>query len=137
MIQVPSKEKKLIQTNTSDALGNVLSSYNLDLVENAGSIRLGSRVLLNTNGLDGCPVAFRWWKQVNDEKVFAVAGTKVYSGGSSTGAAFPNTALTADSTSGTPTNLSSDYSDMCVFNGELYVLGVVEDDSFAGDVSAV
>jgi hypothetical protein len=120
MIQVPSEKKQLVQANTSDTLGNVLSSFNLDLVENSGNIRLGSRMLLNTNGLDGCPVAFRWWRQVSDDKIFAIAGTKVYSGGAGTGGAFPNTALTADGTTLTPTNLSSDYSDMAVFNGNIY-----------------
>jgi hypothetical protein len=120
MIQVPSENKKLIQTNTSDSLGNLSQSLNLDLVENAGSIRLGSRMLLNANGLNNAPVAFRWWKQVNDDKVFAIAGTSVYSGGTGTGAAFPSTVLTADATTSTPTNLSSDYSDMAVFNGNIY-----------------
>ena len=116
MIIIPNN-KKWIQPNNSEVLGNIWASFNNDLSDNMGRLRIGSRLVVNTDETDdadlGLPVAFR----AIDGKKFAIAGAKVFK--SST--ALPQGNFTEDVTSGVPTNLSSDYSDMSSFNGYLYI----------------
>jgi len=116
MITIPNN-KKWVQTNTSEVLGNIWASFNNDLSDNVGRLRIGSRLIVNTDETDdsdlGLPVAFR----TIDGKKFTIAGSKVFKSSTTN----PQGNFTEDVTSGVPTNLSSDYSDMSSFNGYLYV----------------
>lgn len=104
------------QTNRSDLLGSLWSSFNIDLQSNLGRARVAPRLKINSQVSDlanlGVPVAFKYFGGA----FRAVAGARVFNGG-----ATPNAAFTQDGTASTPTTCSSDSSDMEVFNGKLYV----------------
>lgn len=116
MIIIPNN-KKWIQPNNSEVLGNIWASFNLDLGDNLGRLRIGSRLVVNVDESEdadlGVPVAF----EVIDGKKFAVAGATIFKSSNT----MPQGAFTQDATSGVPTNLDSSYSDMKSFNGYLYV----------------
>lgn len=116
MIIIPNN-KKWIQTNNSEVLGNIWASFNVDLSDNMGRLRIGSRLIVNTDDTDdadlGLPVAFR----TIATKKFTIAGAKVFKSTTTS----PQSNYTEDITSGVPTNLNSDYSDMSSFNGYLYI----------------
>lgn len=133
MITIPTQDKKWIQTNSSDILGNIFSSYGIDLSWNQGTMRSSDATILNTNNVDQIalrvPFAFKAFacNAINSGSItiFAATGTtypttgRVYytSGVGGT----PNTAFIPDATSGTPTVCEADTSDMEVFGGNLYV----------------
>lgn len=124
MIEIPNaKTKKWTQPNVSDILGDLWASFNLDLTENRGAIRLGKRLLINTNTSDVAEIT-------SYPAAFKVLGTVKYAiaGASGTGYAFSNsTAYPGASTfskitaATSPTTVDSAYSDMEVSNGNLYV----------------
>ena len=113
---IPDK-KQWIQPNTTDVLGNIWSSFNIDLSDNVGRLRVGSRLVVNVDDTDdadlGLPVAFG----AVAGKKYAIAGSKVFVSSTTN----PQGNFVEDTTSGVPTNLSSDYSDMNSFNGYLYM----------------
>lgn len=83
----------------------------MDFQTSLGVARVSPRLKLNTNGLDGCPVAFRYF----DTKIWAIAGTKIYGNGG-----LPSSiSFSEDASSGVQTDYTSDESDMEVFNGTL------------------
>ena len=121
MISIPNSTKIFAQTNDSDIAGSIWSSLGLDLTENKGRIRLGKRLVLNTDSattveVNGIPVAFKLFNNNGAEQIFAVAGQNVVYGN-------------ADYPSGTPfvrhpnspTTCVYDQSDMEVFQNNLYV----------------
>jgi hypothetical protein len=110
MIKIPNESKRVVQTNRSDILGNLWSTYNLDLTENLGAIRVSPRMKLNTGSLNGCPWGFRFF----DTKIWAGAGTLIYSN-----SGVPNGTFVADASTGFQSDFSSDESDMETFNGTL------------------
>jgi hypothetical protein len=74
----PPQNQGYLQTNRSNKLGSLWSSFNLDLQSNLGKLRLANKLVINTNSTDdtdlGKPVAFRyalgvWW---------AICGTKMF-----------------------------------------------------------
>lgn len=117
-IEIPNAEKKIIQTNRSDFLGNILASCGLDLQSNVSRVRLAERLRVLTKTGDanattmGRPIGF----EVFLSKYWTVAGSKVYN---NTGKA--NTAFVEDTTSGTPTTCDSNYSDIKFFNTRIWV----------------
>lgn len=121
MITIPGQDKKWVQKNNSNVNGNIWASYNIDLTDNDGRVRVGDRGLLNTSNADqanlGIPVAFRPFTVNGISKIFSVAGSRIFS----TLLAYPAAPFTQDATSNTPVTCSSDYSDMEIFNGKLYV----------------
>lgn len=56
---------KYLQTNRSDDLGSIWSSFNLDFQSNLGTIRLAQKLVANTSSTDdadlGVPCAFEYW----------------------------------------------------------------------------
>lgn len=124
-MQIPadSKLKKLIQLNNSNVLGDLWATYGLDLTENEGVVRLGKRLVLNTNTSDvaemtSYPAAFRIFMGSK----YAIAGASAVGYAFSQGTTYPSATLFSKVTgSNTPTKVDSIYSDMEVLDSVLYV----------------
>jgi hypothetical protein len=120
MKQIPNAQNHMwTQQNTSDVLGDIFASKNLDLTENLGKLRLGRRMVLNTSTLDtgnfsGTPVAFAQWNPTNAQAIFMLAGSNCVQLSDNYPAAAPY------SYTNVGTNFSPDVSDMIVYNGNLY-----------------
>ena len=116
------------QDNRGDTLGDLYSSYNLNLSNNLGALQISPRMILAENSSVltnmGVPCAFRFFTANGNDDVgtasrfiWAVAGTRIFH--SNAGA---NGAWKQDATGGSPTALNSDLSDMALFNGAMYAL---------------
>lgn len=121
MILIPSQDKKFIQVGRSNVLGNMWSSFNLDLKSNEGRLRVSPRLLLQTNttgdsSLTTAPAAFRLFYISNSPVYWTISGTRVHSSGAEL-----TTDFSVDAISGSPTNCDVTKSDMEVNGGELYV----------------
>lgn len=116
MYKLPSKGKNWTQSNRSDVLSDLWSSFNLDLQSNLGVIRLGPRLRINTSTSDdsdiSTPVAFKYF----GGKWWTACGTKLFSSAS----ALPNSAFTEDASSGAVSTYSRDTSDLEIFGGRLW-----------------
>lgn len=114
--EFPNENKVFLQNNRTDVfpLGNIWSTFNIDLQTNLGVVRVAPRLKLNTSTADdadlGCPVAFKWF----DTKIFAICGTRIFAN-----SGLPNAAFTEDASSGAQTDYSADESDMEIFNDAL------------------
>lgn len=123
-IRIPNENKQLKQIGNSDVLGNIWSSFNLNLTENLGRIRVSPRCMLvdgtagpSTLANMGLPVAFEFYDNGTNERIWCIAGARMfYSSGD------PDDTFTQDATASTPTDLGTD-SDMAVFDNALYVVG--------------
>lgn len=107
------------RVDRTDNLGDLWATMNMDLTTNLGKMRISPRLMIaaknDDSGLSnlGVPVGFRWY----NDRYYTVAGTRVFSNSA------PSQALTGNFTeegSG-PTDCSSDFSDIEIFNGSLYV----------------
>lgn len=120
--RVPNEERKFIQTNRSDVLGNVVGTFNIDLESNLGKARTTRMVVTTTTADDAnftdYPVRFVFFRASSSDKIWTVAGARVFSNSGTTRSPF-----TLNTTSGTPTNCASDSSDIETFNNSLYVTG--------------
>ena len=67
-----------LQTNRSDRLGSLWSSFNLDFQSKPGTIRLANKLVTHTTSSDdadlGLPVAFEYWSG----RWWAIAGTRIF-----------------------------------------------------------
>src|SRR3990167_3089214 len=111
-IKIP-QNNKWRQTNLSDILGSLWSSWNLDLTDNLGVTKVSPRTLLindDTTNM-GVPVAFKFF----DTKWWAICGTLVFNNSGDTDDAFSE-----DATTGFQSDYDSDESDFELFNGFLY-----------------
>lgn len=129
MIRLPEKNKRFIQSNQSDVLGNIWSSYNLDLTDNIGRIRVGRKMVLSTSSENiagashqsnlGVPSSFVFYGGSGgaQNKWYALGSGRVFVGDDNA-----NSPFVQDTADSTPTGLNSD-SDASNFNGSLYVLG--------------
>jgi hypothetical protein len=104
-MKVPANNK-WIQTNRGDILGNLWSSFGINLQDNLGALRVSPRLKTNTSGLNNVPVAFARFGQ----RDYALAGTTIYRNTNSSG--LPNDAFIADDSTSASTDYSSDVSDM-------------------------
>lgn len=116
------------QVNNSDTNGSLYASFNLDLSENEGKVRLGKRLVVNTNSDDvvhitSYPCGFATY----GNSKFAIAGangTGFAFINNNTGGVYPSrTSFTELAGSNTPGDVDSLYSDCIVSNGALYVSG--------------
>ncbi len=113
------------QTNDSDINGSLWASFNLDFSENEGRLRLGKRLVVNTNtavdaGFTSTPIGFKLFTYNNGgtTSIFTVIGANVWSMLGD----YPNVSIfSQDGGSGTPTTCSATTSDIEIFNAELYV----------------
>lgn len=114
MIIIPSRTtKKITQNNRSKVLGDLYSSFGLDLQSSLGIIKVSPRLMINTSGVtnQGLPVAFSTFYN----KIFALCDTRIFSNSS-----FDLTSpFTEDAGTGAITTYSKDYSDLKTFNGTL------------------
>lgn len=71
-----------LQSNRSNKLGSLWSTFNLDFQSNFGVIRIANKLVTNTTSSDdadlGLPVAFEFWFN----EWWAVAGTRIFRNGS-------------------------------------------------------
>lgn len=129
IITIPNPQtKNLIQLNTSDVLGSVFSSQNLDIQENGGRMRVGKRMIVNSADTDSGlsdlynPIAFVSF----NNNIYTAGGAsagKVYK--SATTSLHGNFA--ADASSNAPAEIDSRYSDMVYgSNGYLYATGTTK-----------
>lgn len=121
LTKIPNETKQFKQTNVSDVLGNIWSSYNLDLTENLGRIRVSPRGLLVDNSVSlanmDVPVTFLFYDNGSNERIWCIAGARMfYNSGD------PDDSFTQDATASTPTGLNEGC-DMELFNGGFYVAG--------------
>lgn len=72
-----------LQTNRSDRLGSLWSSFNLDFQSKMGTMRLAQKLVTNTTSSDdadlGLPVAFEFWSGL----WWAICGTRIFKNSSS------------------------------------------------------
>jgi len=127
MINIPGQEKRFLQINDSDLLGNISETFNIDLTSNKGAIRTNRSKLVPNDDSDdfGVPIAIARFDVNNDlsnEYVVMTGTDTVSNGGIFIGGTDPNDTLTRDTTTGTPTTILRDRADMRVFNNKLYVL---------------
>ncbi len=127
MIEIPTTDKKFIQPNKSDNLGNLYATFNTDFKYNEGRVRISPRLILNTSTTDestltGTPVGFKTFDNGTGAKIYTVSGTpNVGPGYLFQGTSDPTGAFTHVTTSGAPSACDSNFSDIETFNGELYV----------------
>ena len=106
----PKNDKKYSQINRSNILGNIWSSFNLDLQTNLGALRVAPRLLISTTAT-GLPVAAKYY----DKRIMAICGTKVFIGGE----ASPSQNFAEDTSVGAQTDYNIDESDMQLFGSIL------------------
>lgn len=124
MAQIPNPlNRKIVQLNNSDILGDLWASFNIDLAENEGTFRLGKRLVLNTNTSDTAEIT-------SYPAAILIYGTTKYfvAGASGTGYVFSNgtaypsaTTFSKVAAAGSPSTCDSTKSDMIVSNGSIYV----------------
>ena len=109
---------RYLQTNRSDTLGSLWSTFNIDFQSNLGKMRLAQKLVTNTTSSDdadlGLPTAFEYF----DDRWFAICGTRV----------FKNTSeelisgFSEDASTGAQTDFSARESDLKVFGDGIDVL---------------
>lgn len=127
MINIPSRTtKKINQNNRSKILGDIWSSFNLDLQSNLGVIKVSPRLQVNTAGVSnqGLSVAF----QTFNSKIYTLAGTRIFN----TASIDLTAAFTEDVSTGAVTNYSSDTGDLKTFNVVLCSTSQTKVKSFNG-----
>lgn len=123
MIRIPEPQnnKALRQTNKGNIFGELWSTWNIDLMDNPGAIRLGRKMKLLSKTGDSnltsfaLPCVFK----VFDGLIWTIAGTRVYKNQLSGGAGTLLTAFVDDTSTGFATNWDDDFSDLENFNGVL------------------
>jgi len=131
MIRLPGK--KWFQTNRSNVLGNLWSTFNIDLQSNLGVTRVSPRLKANTTTADtsdlhSYPSAFEYF----DNAFYAVCSFSSTSGGVLKGGDTPEVAFAQDLTVTDPVfTYDSRKSDLEVFNGQLF--STTEDEIYSLD----
>lgn len=122
MIKLPQKITGFEQINLGDrlGLGDLWSSFNLNLSKKLGSLLVSGRMLLNINTDDDAqlsapPCAFKTFISTSND-IWAIAGSYLWS----TSDGGPNDAFAQDATASTPTACNSDISDLCVANSVMF-----------------
>ena len=118
-VRIPNPQTKTLrQLNTSDLLGDIWSSCNLNLTENLGRIRVSNRGLnVGSIGTSLVPIVFQYYDGDSNSRIWCIAGTRMYYNSGAGGQSWVQ-----DATASTPTNLGVDC-DMELFNNALYICG--------------
>lgn len=116
MIIIPQRQtKQIAQINRGNILGDLWSTWNIDLQSNSGAIRVGKKFKLNTgSGTEanlGIPVSFQYF----DGRMWALCGDRIFKNSSSDLVS----AFTEDASAGFVTTYDKNYADMITFNGVL------------------
>lgn len=116
--QFPNQNKVYVQNNRTNVLpiGNIWSSFNLDLQSNLGVLRISPRIKLGDSSITNidqmdCPIAFKWF----DTRMWSICDTRIFW---NTGEP-DDTPWTDDASTGFVQDYSADESDMEIFNGTL------------------
>lgn len=122
MKQIPTNHA-YTQPNTSDVIGDIFISKNLDLTDNLGKVRVGKRLVVSANSIDfntidGVPVAIKEFNINLGNRIISVAGSKLLQ--SSTDYPGGGTVVFIGSS---PTDLTSLNSDLEIYNGDLHITG--------------
>lgn len=117
--RIPTSEKRVRQPNQGEIFGELWSSYNLDLFSNKGKIRASKRMIKTPDtagtAMTNVPIGFVYHPYSGGDVYWTVAGTRVYS------AASLVSTWDTDGITSSPTDCSSDYSDIIRFNDYLIV----------------
>lgn len=114
----PQENKNYQQNNRTNIypLGNLWSTFNIDLQSNLGVIRLAQKLVTNTTSSDdtdlGLPIAFEYF----DDRWFAICGTRVFKNTSEA----LTTTFSEDASTGAQTNYDPNLSDLEVFDDRLW-----------------
>lgn len=107
-----------LQTNRSDRLGSLWSTFNLDFQSKLGTMRLAQKLVTNTTSSDdadlGRPTAFELFNNF----WFAIAGTRIFVTGTNDG--LVTTAFEEDASTGFQTDYASNFSDLAIFDARLW-----------------
>jgi len=120
-----------VQTNRGDTMhqspysyyqgqNQLVGTFNCDFDAIKGHTRVTKLIkttdATSDSSMGGVPVGFRYFRYVSSSYIFAIAGSYVHKNSGATENGFAVDAIT-----GSPTNCSSLYSDIELFNGFLYV----------------
>jgi hypothetical protein len=125
IITIPNPQTKtFVQSNTSDVLGSMQNSFNIDLQENVGRMRVGKRMIAQTDDSSitasmYCPVAFAYFKIGASERINFLAGNETSTGKVCYQTGLHNNAG-QDNSSNAPSTIFGG-SDMLTSGGRLYV----------------
>ncbi len=128
MINIPKNTSTSIgplwnQPNNSDVNGSLWASFNIDVEENEGKLRIGKRMLraygtVDSSDVTGSPVGFKFFNDASGDSIWTCMGAYVWEAdnlNTITGA------FSKDTNTGTPTDCAANTTDIEVFNGNLYV----------------
>lgn len=108
-----------LQTNRSNNLGSLWSSFNLDFQSNLGTMRVAPRMRIVTATADqatlGSPVNFKFF----DNRYFALAGARIFKNNDYN----PAEPFVLDASTGVQTNYAPADADLEVFDGKLWATG--------------
>lgn len=119
------KNYTYLQTNRSDNLGSLWSTFNMDFQSDLGSLRVAPRLLATTTTADeanlGAPAAFAFF----DNRYFAILGSRIFKNATGAGAInnSPYRPFFEDASTGVQTDYSPENADLMVFNDELWATG--------------
>jgi hypothetical protein len=130
LVSIPDKKKQFIQTNRSDTLGNLWATFNCDLWTNLGKLRT-TRLLKTVDGstltaMTDVPCAFKYYiENASNFTIFMLASPYVFAATKNHTAPVQ---FTSSYYSGSPSDISSVYSDMEYMvdsnnHGALYITG--------------
>lgn len=124
--KLPTAEKKWIQGNKSDVLGNLFGTFNIDFDSNLGRARVSddSRIIADsTDDADlGLPWAFVRTSADGTDRWWAGCGSVLFKSTDSS----PAGTYSQDALGSSPTTLSASYSDIVEFNGALLAVGLTD-----------
>ena len=119
--ELPTQEKKWIQGNKGDVIGNLWSTFNMDFDSSKGRVRVARPTRVNTDNTDdadlGLPWAFARTSASGTDQWWAGCGAVLFK----TAGTSPTGAFTQDALGSSPTGLGVSISDMIKFEGALIV----------------
>ena len=135
--QIPNREKRFIQTNRGDFLGNLFTTFNMDFDSELGKVRVSPRLRVNTDSGDdpqlGVPTAFLRTSVSGTDQWWALCGTVLFK----TAGTDPSAAFTQDALGSSPTTMTTVSSDLIEYNGKMYAslpTDIAELDTITWDV---
>lgn len=118
-IRIPANNQ-WTQNNSSDILGMLQGTFNVDLNSMQGELGVTRTIQTTTQAtntdMTSYPVGFVVYNDGTNTKLWTVAGSKAHSATNTTKSSFA-----VDATSGTPTDCDSTYSDIALFKNAIFI----------------